>query len=336
MGLGGDLIWTAILKAVHDHDGEPPVACFMPGISDLLAGRLYEGSVSLRDNAVFRHNPFVALTEARRKSLGSRGLDTAARLILKFPPARRCYEDWIFRRAERVRAEGGPHFVHIDLQRHSYAARQTRRRTYWKQGRAVDAMAGPFGVERVEEPPNLHFTQDERSAVSRLLAEAGLHKAFVAIEPDTNRDWFGELRAWPMDRWQTVVDRVREAHPDLPVAQVGLGRSGILEGVVDLTGRTGFRDAALVIGRATLFIGTEGGLMHAARAVDARALILWGGVTLPEFIGYPDHQTTICKHVFCAPCGNAGWCPNGHRCMLDIEVGEVADTALHLLNGEPG
>ncbi len=117
----------------------------------------------------------------------------------------------------------------------------------------------------------------------------------------------------------------------MPVVQIGLGRSGILSGAVDLTVKTDFRGAARVIREAALFIGTEGGLMHAARAVDARALILWGGITLPEFIGYPDHQTTICKHVECAPCGNAGWCDYGHRCMQEITVDEVFDAAIRCL-----
>src|SRR5690606_34261146 len=122
---------------------------------------------------------------------------------------------------------------------------------------------------------------------------------FVAVEPDSNRDWFGDLRSWPLERWQLLCDRLRRERPDLPVVQVGLGRSGILSGTLDLTKRTSFRQAALVLSRSALFIGTESGLMHAARAVEAPSLILWGGITLPEFIGYPDRQTTICKRVAC-------------------------------------
>lgn len=332
MGLGGDLIWTAVLGSLHDHDGRAPIACMLPGLSDVLAGRLYDASVSLRDNKIFRGNPLIAFTDARRKEPWERLLDVVGRGVMKFPSARRRFEDWVFSRSEQVWSVNGERYVHIDSRRHSYASYQTRRRTYWKDGRAVDAMAAPFGIDRVERPPSLCFSAKEESAITQLLAAGGLDGPFIAVEPDTNRDWFGSLRAWPMERWQAVVDHIRDVRPDVPVVQVGLGRSGVLADVVDLTGKTDFRGAALVIRAAALFIGTEGGLMHAARAVEANALILWGGVTLPEFIGYPECQTTICKYVACAPCGNCGWCDQGHRCMQLITVEEVERATLDLLD----
>lgn len=331
MGLGGDLMWTAVLGAIGDIDGRQPVACLLPGASDLLAGRPYDGAVSLRDTEPFRNNPDIEFTDAGPKGMGARWVDALGGAFLRIPAARRWFEERMFRRAERLRADGGPHYVHIDARRHSYASHQTRRRTFWKPGRALDAMAAPFGVARVDRPPSLHFSPEEEAATARLLAASGLDGPFVAVEPDSNRDWFGDLRAWPMERWQAAVERLRAARPDVPVVQIGLGRSGVLPGAVDLTGKTDFRGATLVLRASSLFIGTEGGLMHAARAVEARALILWGGITLPEFIGYPDHQTTLCRHVPCAPCGNAGWCEYGHRCMAEITVDDVAETALGLL-----
>ncbi len=325
-------MWTAILEAVHDHDGKAPIACYTPALSDILAGRLYDGSASLRDSQILRDNPFLAFNEARPKNVAGRAVDSLGVAILALPGCRRIFENWVFRRAERKWRDGGPHFVHIDMRRHSYAARQSRHRTYWKNGRALDAMATPFGISRVEVVPNLHFSDDENRETARLLSQTHIQdKPFIAVEPDTNRDWFGELRAWPLERWQALIDRLQKVRPNVPVVQIGLGRSGILSGAVDLTVKTDFRGAARVIREAALFIGTEGGLMHAARAVDARALILWGGITLPEFIGYPDHQTTICKHVECAPCGNAGWCDYGHRCMQEITVDEVFDAAIRCL-----
>ena len=99
----------------------------------------------------------------------------------------------------------------------------------------------------------------------------------------------------------------------------------MLKGAKDLTNRTTFREAALIIKHSQLFVGTEGGLMHAAAAVDKRALILWGGITVPSFAGYPSLHDIICKHVSCSPCGNLGWCDNGKKCMKDITVKEVLE-----------
>ena len=71
--------------------------------------------------------------------------------------------------------------------------------------------------------------------------------------------------------------------PGVQVVQLGVADSPILEGVVSLCGKTNFRQAALVQRSSALFVGTEGGLMHAAAAVGAPSVILWGGVTIPGF-----------------------------------------------------
>jgi ADP-heptose:LPS heptosyltransferase len=121
---------------------------------------------------------------------------------------------------------------------------------------------------------------------------------------------------------------LREQRPDMALVQVGLPSANLLPGATDLRGQTTFRGAAAVIKGADLFIGTDGGLMHAARATNAPSVILWGGVNMPEFLGYPDHHTVICHRVSCAPCGQKGWCNNGHICMRGISAEETLAAAL--------
>ena len=288
------------------------MVCAMPGLSDLFSGCVYDRSYSFSDDIIFRNNPNFLFPSTTRKSTFEQILDKTLKIVLKVPSLRQAYEYWVFNKAERIFHNGGLHFVHIDMQRHSYASHQTRWKTFWKNGRAEQAMAEPFGIKNTPSAPKLYFDQTEREHVLSLLFSASLNGQFIVIEPDTNCDWFGELRAWPISRWQVVCDTLRLAHPDIPIVQIGLGRLGIINGAIDLTKKTSFREAALIIEQAILFMGTEGGLMHAARSVEAKALILWGGITLPEFIGYPEHQVTLCKYVDCAPCGNAGWCDQSH------------------------
>ncbi|MCR4378619.1 MAG: hypothetical protein NUV50_11080 [Rhodospirillales bacterium] len=331
MGYGGNLIWTSVLSAIRKHDNAKPVACFLPGISDLMAGYLYDRSQSCEHDVVFQGNPDIHFLPISNKTKMDRILDNGLKVFLKVPAWRQMYESYIFKKSELVHANAGQHFVHIDMQCHSYASHQTRRKTFWKTGRAEHAMAKHFGVKDTPATPKLYFDQTEHEHVQNLLATASLNGPFIVVEPDTNCDWFGELRAWPFQRWQAVCDTIKEYHPDIPIVQIGLGRLGTLKGCIDLTNKTSFREAALVIKQATLFMGTEGGLMHAARAVNAKALILWGGITLPEFIGYPEHQTTLCKYVNCAPCGNAGWCEQSHKCMNGISIEDVTEAALALI-----
>lgn len=333
MGFGGNLIWTSALKTLHEAEGRPLTLVHQPLLSDLVAGRLHDGAVSLAEDAIFRGNPRFTFTDRRPKGPLARLADRLFRVVLRPEFLRKGYERWVFRRAEALARAGGPHFIHVDMTIHSYAETEGDRCYIWKTpGRAADTMLRDFLDAPASHDCEMVFTAEEERRADALLARAGLAPGrFVAVEPDTNRDWFGDLRAWPRERWQQVAERLRQARPDLPVAQLGVPGAPALDGVVDLRGGTDFRVAALVIRRSALFMGTEGGLMHAANAVEAPALILWGGLTLPDFAGYPDRQTVIRKHVPCAPCGRFGWCDRDHACMRSIEVEEVARAALRLL-----
>ena len=132
--------------------------------------------------------------------------------------------------------------------------------------------------------------------------------------------------------WQALVYQINLLYPNLDIVQLGVGDREVLTGVTDLTGRTSFREAASLIARSRLFIGTEGGLMHLAASMGTPSVILWGGITLPEFAGYPDQHHIICHYVDCAPCGNLGWCDYDRKCMNSIEVGEVVEAVRSELN----
>jgi hypothetical protein len=324
MGLGGNLIWTGALRAIYESDGRAPVVCMKPGLSDLLLGVLWDRSVSLCDDEIFRLNPYLTFTEARSKSMISRAVDKAFSLLIRPSVFRKAFEKWVYNQAQKRFEYGGDRLVHVDMTIHSYAQAQTRKRMLWKQGgHASQIIAKGFGIEHAIPSCDLVFSKFEEEWLVQFLKLHGLNVPFVVIEPGTNRDWFGALRGWPQDRWEILVGRFTSEYPVIPIVQIGMKETPPIEGTIDLRGKTSFRQAALLIRHSNMFVGTEGGLMHAAKAVGANAMILWGGVTLPEFAGYPDSQHTICHYVACAPCGNLGWCDKGHICMNAIEVDEV-------------
>ena len=78
---------------------------------------------------------------------------------------------------------------------HSYAETQTKDRLIWKSGgHAMNIIANNFGVEIQEPMCVLNFGVDEEAGVDALLASMDLtRRGFIVVEPDTNRDWFGEL-----------------------------------------------------------------------------------------------------------------------------------------------
>lgn len=332
MGYGGNLIWTTVFKALNEREGRAVAPVHMPRASDLAAGRLYDADTDLRDDPIYRGNPRLFFAPRRPKGAVARLVDRGFVRLLSLAGQRERYERWIVARAARADDGRAPMLVHVDMRIHSYAAAQERRRTVWKAApRAATAMLEHLGGGTASDDCEMYFAADEHREAARVLDEAGVAGPFVAVEPETNTAYFGDLRAWPRESWQATVERVRRARSDVAIVQLGVGTAPALEGAVDLRNRTSFRVAALLLAKARLFVGTEGGLMHAANAVGARALILWGGITLPEFIGYPTRQRTLCKYVACAPCGQNGWCDNGRICMRTIAVDEVFGAVLEML-----
>lgn len=330
MGYGGNLIWTTVFKALNTHSGRKIAPVHMPKLSDLLAGRNYDASVSLAEDAIYRGNPRLIFPKTIPKTILARISDRLFEGVLSVLGLREAFERYVLAHTEQGAA--GPMVVHVDMRRHSYALRQERFRTVWKpHARAADAMLSTLGGGSSGLDCEMFFTADEHAAAQVLLDQHGIAERFLAIEPATNPDFFGTLRAWPHARWVEAIARLRLRFPGMPIVQLGVGADPAIPGAIDFRGATSFRTAALVLARATLFIGTEGGLMHAANAVGARALILWGGVTLPDFIGYPTRQTTLCKYVACAPCGRHGHCEVGNFCMTDIGVDETVAAAEKLL-----
>jgi hypothetical protein len=333
MGLGGHLIWSSALESIYLADQRAPVVCHKPKISDVILGYLYDRAVSLQNDIVFKNNPHLLFTTAVQKNPFIKFMDRCGDIILRWGPIKPIFENWIFKRSESAYRHGARRLAHVDMFIHSYAAQELKDRLVWKTGgHAADITAHNFGLPGAVRDCFLYFSPDEEQQAAVLIQENGISAPFIVIEPGTNRDWFGDLRAWPMDRWRGVIAQLRQQYPDHQIVQVGLPATELMDGVIDLRGKTSFRQVGLIMKRARLFIGTEGGLMHVARAVKVPSLILWGGVTLPELAGYAPYHTIICKNVACAPCGHQGWCNNNHICMKNIVVDEVVVAARQMLD----
>ena len=135
----------------------------------------------------------------------------------------------------------------------------------------------------------------------------------VYIEPNI-KGWLGPNKDWGFDRWQRVVNSL----PRLRFIQ-GPGRK--LSGVEQVETKS-FRQACALLSRAMLFVGTDGGLHHAAAALSKPAVVVWGGYTHPRNLGYETH---INLHSGVEPCGNLKPCAHCKRAMDKITVDMVVD-----------
>jgi ADP-heptose:LPS heptosyltransferase len=130
---------------------------------------------------------------------------------------------------------------------------------------------------------------------------------FVYIEPNI-KGWLGPNKDWGFDRWQAVVKA-------LPIKWVqGPGRK--LDGVEQVS-TSSFRDACALLDSALLFVGTDGGLHHAAAALAKKAVVVWGGFTHPRNLGYETH---VNLHSGTEPCGNLKPCEHCRKAMSKITV----------------
>jgi hypothetical protein len=151
------------------------------------------------------------------------------------------------------------------------------------------------------EPGELYLTDEERNWPQR---------DFVYIEPNVKREVFGDNKDWGFERWQRVVD-------GLPHIRFVQGRGRKLEHVEQVQSDS-FRHVAGLLSHANLFVGTDGGLHHAAAAIGIPAVVVWGGLASPLTLGYEAH---VNLHAGSKPCGS--WKPCNH---CKTELAKISET----------
>lgn len=123
------------------------------------------------------------------------------------------------------------------------------------------------------DPGELFLSSKER--------KYALPEPYVLIEPcvkgegQKNKDW-----GW--ENWLEV------AKAPFPFLQIGSREKRRLPGVRFM--ETSFRQALGLLKGASLLVTTDGALHHAAAALGVPAVVIWGGFTSPENLGYASHR----------------------------------------------
>ncbi|MGA2244928.1 MAG: glycosyltransferase family 9 protein [Verrucomicrobiota bacterium] len=130
-------------------------------------------------------------------------------------------------------------------------------------------------------------------------------------------------REWYPQRFQDLCAQLRS---DVRVIQIGSASDMKLEGAIDLRGKTSLRQTAAVLANSLVFIGLVGFVMHLARAVDCRSVIIYGGREKPAITGYVANKN-LYTQVRCAPCWLRNPCDFNRKCMDMISVDHVIAAA---------
>jgi ADP-heptose:LPS heptosyltransferase len=156
-------------------------------------------------------------------------------------------------------------------------------------------------------PGNIHLTDEERK-------RAETHgEGFILIEPHVKGTVSGQNKDWGWNKWGALV---RHEEDWLQCRYAG---KRVLNNVNAVPTNT-FREACALLERASLFVGSDGGLHHAAAALGVPAVVVWGGYSSPEILGYANHHNIWDGDD---PCGSLVGCAHCVQKMSETKVRTV-------------
>lgn len=133
-------------------------------------------------------------------------------------------------------------------------------------------------------------------------------------------------KEWGAGRYQELVYLLRGR---IRFLQLGSHSDPRLEGAEDLRGRTTLRQTAAILHASNGVVCNEGFLMHLARAVDRRAVVIYGGRILVSHSGY-SANINLSTCLPCSPCGQDVECAFDRHCLTTISVESVAEKILEM------
>lgn len=154
------------------------------------------------------------------------------------------------------------------------------------------------------------------------------HEKYVTIH--NGADISRQTKCWASDKWAKVVKALVEK--GYKVVQLGNKFEDEIPSAIIMNGRTTIKECVALISKAEFHIDTEGGLVHIARAVRTRSVVLFGPTPV-DFFGYKENINieTLSGCRACWWTSDFWWreCPQGYelppQCMAGITPDMVMD-----------
>ncbi len=303
MGYGGALIWTGLFRNLRERHPEKKVVLrYHRSLKDFLCRRKHP------DHIIYHNNPDIA------------GI---------YDPF-----EWFFAKHQYTNQD--TIVINMNDPRYIYADGDDEERIHYRTGKhAIQIACDMHDINDATVKPRIVLTEDEVQKADQILEQHGLAaKNYLCVEPHSKVS-FTVNKAWFWDRWQELIFRLKayfsENNQDIQIVQVGVQTDEILDGVVDLTGQMSFRETGRVLENARTFISYMGGLIHLAKAVGLRNVVLISAWEPYELAAYPDDMN-LYSDVECKNCGLKKACPNDRLCMRNITVDEVYNAVIQTLN----
>ncbi|MCL2390458.1 MAG: glycosyltransferase family 9 protein [Endomicrobia bacterium] len=101
--------------------------------------------------------------------------------------------------------------------------------------------------------------------------------------------------------------------------------------IKNLCGKTDILVLKAVLEQSDLLISVDTGTVHLAAAAGIKVISLHGQTLPDESMPVTHKAAALCSYEKCSPCSYAE-CPNGLKCLYNISVKEICETAKILLN----
>jgi len=167
--------------------------------------------------------------------------------------------------------------------------------------------------------------QLQRGALTVLAAQSLTPRGYITVQDGWDANFplktsdTRPTKVWSATAWAALVAELKARHPDKKIVQLGSPKTGSdIAGVdLNLRGKISLREALAILKYAALHVDTEGGLVHMARGMHTRSLVLFGP-TNEKFFGYRRNKNLV------PPCNNCWWLTNDWMsdCLRGLAVPE--------------
>jgi ADP-heptose:LPS heptosyltransferase len=189
-----------------------------------------------------------------------------------------------------------------------------------------------IGIEPDEsESPRFVITAADRAKADELLASAGFHspcprmrgegpsasdsnEGFIAVHAGSGSyTVIARAKRWPPARYAELIDRMRTETGKTILLMEGPDETGVAESilkelpdpernvhVLKLAGPLG--EAAAVLERASLYVGSDSGLAHLAASVGKRAVTIFAPADPDRVCPHGSRDLVVQTPTSCSPC----------------------------------
>ena len=175
------------------------------------------------------------------------------------------------------------------------------------------------------ESPRFNLTDGDRARATHMLEEFGMtaRTPFIAIHAGSATTILAQAKRWPTRKYAELTLALRSEFPQEIVLLEGPDETGVTEEimravaeqspgtampglhVLKLTGPLG--DAAAILERSSLYIGSDSGLAHLAAAVGRRAVTIFAPADPERVCPFGQRDLVVKPDKPCSPCFMYPW-----------------------------